>query len=93
MYDQSSRITFKNVRFWLRDLRRMVPEIPVCIVGNKSDLPDAEKKVKAALVGEGIQKEGIKFFEMSVKMNVGCVEPFRWLLSVLVKDAELKLAE
>lgn len=45
MFDVTSRITYKNVPNWHRDLVRVCEAIPIVLVGNKVDVK--ERKVKA----------------------------------------------
>jgi len=48
MFDVTSRITYKHVPNWHRDLVRVCDNIPICLVGNKVDIKD--RKVKARQV-------------------------------------------
>jgi len=45
MFDVTSRITYKNVPKWHKDLTRICENIPIVLVGNKVDVKD--RKVKA----------------------------------------------
>ena len=45
MFDVTSRITYKNVPNWHRDLVRVCENIPIVLVGNKVDVK--ERKVSA----------------------------------------------
>ena len=40
MFDVTSRITYKNVPNWHRDLTRVCENIPIVLVGNKVDVKD-----------------------------------------------------
>lgn len=40
VYDITNRKSFEGVRRWFRDIKRFAEEIPVIIIGNKSDLLD-----------------------------------------------------
>ncbi len=40
MFDLTSRITYKNVPRWYRDISRYCERIPLVLVGNKIDSPD-----------------------------------------------------
>ena len=44
MFDVGSRITYKNVPRWYKDIERIVGKIPTIVLGNKVDIPD--RKVK-----------------------------------------------
>eukprot|EP00967_Tisochrysis_lutea_P056167 scaffold70861_cov32-Tisochrysis_lutea.AAC.2 len=45
MFDVTSRITYKSVPNWHRDLVRVCENIPIVLVGNKVDVK--ERKVQA----------------------------------------------
>ena len=40
MFDLTSRDTYKNVSKWHKDLTKVCPKIPICLVGNKADVKD-----------------------------------------------------
>uniref|UniRef100_A0A0W0FLB2 GTP-binding nuclear protein n=1 Tax=Moniliophthora roreri TaxID=221103 RepID=A0A0W0FLB2_MONRR len=48
MFDVTSRITYKNVPNWHRDLERVCENIPIVLCGNKVDVK--ERKVKTGAV-------------------------------------------
>lgn len=39
VYDVSSPVSFLNLQHWQQDLRRTVPDCPLVVIANKSDLP------------------------------------------------------
>ena len=52
MFDVTSRITYKNVPKWHKDLTRICENIPIVLVGNKVDIfykqvDVKDRKVKA----------------------------------------------
>ena len=54
MFDVTTRITYKNVPRWYKDLTRICENIPICLVGNKVDnfvfyfkVDSKDRKVKA----------------------------------------------
>ena len=66
MFDVTSRITYKNVPNWHRDLERVCENIPIVLCGNKVDVK--ERKVKAQLVTFH-RKKNLQYFEISAKSN------------------------
>ncbi|KAI5186047.1 GTP-binding nuclear protein Ran [Nematocida homosporus] len=73
MFDTTSRITYKNVPNWYRDLRNICPTIPVCICGNKVDVID--RKVKPANM-KGRKGMVATYFDISAKSNYNYDKPF-----------------
>ena len=48
MFDVTSRISYKNVPKWYKDLTRICDDIPIVLVGNKVDVK--ERKVKESQI-------------------------------------------
>jgi GTP-binding nuclear protein Ran len=46
MFDVTSRMTYKNVPNWHRDLVRVCDGIPIVLTGNKVDVKDRKVKPK-----------------------------------------------
>ncbi|KAJ7143298.1 GTP-binding nuclear protein [Mycena crocata] len=76
MFDVTSRITYKNVPDWHRDLQRVCENIPIVLCGNKIDVK--ERKVKASAVTFH-RKKNLLYVEMSAKSNYNFEKPFLWL--------------
>ena len=47
MFDVTSRVTYKNVPNWHRDLVRVCEGIPIVLCGNKVDVKDRKVKAKS----------------------------------------------
>ena len=47
MFDVTSRVTYKNVPNWHRDLVRVCENIPIVLTGNKVDIKDRKVKAKS----------------------------------------------
>lgn len=47
MFDVTSRVTYKNVPNWHKDLERVCQNIPIVLCGNKTDVKDRKVKAKA----------------------------------------------
>ncbi|KAK2739211.1 GTP-binding nuclear protein gsp1/Ran [Myotisia sp. PD_48] len=89
MFDVTSRITYKNVPSWHRDLVRVCENIPIVLCGNKVDVK--ERKVKA----KGItfhRKKNLQYYDISAKSNYNFEKPFLWLARKLVGNASLEFA-
>ncbi|KAI9759469.1 MAG: putative 26S proteasome regulatory subunit [Chaenotheca gracillima] len=82
MFDVTSRITYKNVPNWHRDLVRVCEVIPIVLVGNKVDVK--ERKVKAKTITFH-RKKNLQYYDISAKSNYNFEKPFLWLARKLVK--------
>jgi GTP-binding nuclear protein Ran len=86
MFDVTSRITYKNVPNWHRDLERVCENIPIVLCGNKVDVK--ERKVKTGSVTFH-RKKNLQYFEISAKSNYNFEKPFLWLGKKLVGNPAL----
>ena len=90
MFDVCSRITYKNVINWYKQLTRVCESIPIVLIGNKVDVPDRKVKAKQILFP---RKYGIQYYDISAKSNYQFEKPFLWLLKKLMGDPNLTLVE
>ena len=90
MFDVCSRITYKNVANWYKQLTRVCDKIPIVLVGNKVDIPDRKVKAKQIIFP---RKHGIQYYDISAKTNYQFEKPFLWLLKKLIGDPNLTLVE
>jgi len=91
MFYVCSRITYKNVPKWHRDITRICGEsIPIVLVGNKVD--EKNRKVKAKQIHYA-RKHGLQYFDISAKSNYQFEKPFVWLLKKLTGDSNLTLVK
>ncbi|OQS02950.1 GTP-binding nuclear protein spi1 [Thraustotheca clavata] len=86
MFDVTSRISYKNVPNWYRDISRVCENIPIVLCGNKVDVK--ERKVKDKQINFH-RKKNLQYFDISVKTNYQFEEPFIWLARKLVGDNNL----
>ena len=89
MFDLTSRTTYNSVPQWYRDITNVKKSLPTVIVGNKIDL---ERTVQSKAITFPKRKK-LKYFETSVKDDVGIIEPFVELLQQYFDDSELQLVE
>jgi GTP-binding nuclear protein Ran len=90
MFDVTSRITYKNVPNWHRDLTRVCENIPIVLCGNKVEIKD--RKVKAKHITFH-RKRNLQYFDISAKSNYNFEKPFIWLARRLVGDPNLTFVE
>ncbi|KAI9806398.1 MAG: GTP-binding nuclear protein gsp1/Ran [Piccolia ochrophora] len=87
MFDVTSRITYKNVPNWHRDLVRVCENIPIVLTGNKVDVK--ERKVKAKTITFH-RKKNLQYYDISAKSNYNFEKPFLWLARKLVGNQSLE---
>jgi GTP-binding nuclear protein Ran len=90
MFDVTSRITYKNVPKWHKDITRVCDNIPIVLVGNKVDVKDRKVKARNILFP---RKHGIQYYDISAKSNYQFEKPFVWLLKKLTGNSNLTLVE
>jgi GTP-binding nuclear protein Ran len=77
MFDVTSRITYKSVSVWHRDLTRVCENIPIVLCGNKVDVKD--RKVKPKHIVFHRKKPNIQYYDISAKSNYNFEKPFLWI--------------
>ena len=87
-FDVTSRITYKNVPSWHRDIVRVREDIPIVLCANKIDIK--ERKVKSKSITYP-SKCNMGFFEISVKDRISLKEPLEYILQHITKELELKI--
>ena len=88
MFDVTSRITYKNVPNWHRDLTRVCENIPIVLCGNKVDIK--ERKVKAKSITFH-RKKNLQYYDISAKSNYNFEKPFVYLARKLSGKNDLEL--
>ena len=88
MFDVTSRVTYKNVPNWHRDLvLRVCENIPVVLCGNKVDIKDRKVKAKSVVFH---RKKNLQNDDVSAKSSYSFERPFLWLARKLIGDPNLE---
>ena len=87
MFDVTSRVTYKSVPAWHKDLVRVCKDIPIVLCGNKVDIKDRKVKAKSIVYH---RKKNLQYYEISAKSNYNFDKPFLWLARKLIGDSELQ---
>lgn len=85
MFDVTSRLTYRNVPMWYRDLKRVCGDIPILLCGNKVDVKHQQRQVKPKQVVFH-RKTGITYYEISAKSNYNFEKPFIHFARKLLQD-------
>ncbi|KJZ76352.1 GTP-binding nuclear protein spi1 [Hirsutella minnesotensis 3608] len=88
MFDVTSRVSYKNVPMWYRDIIRICKEIPIILVGNKVDIKERHVKAKAITFH---RKRNLLYYDVSTKSNYNIEKPFLSLARILLNDDNLNL--
>mmetsp|Transcript_22294 Transcript_22294/g.62611 ORF Transcript_22294/g.62611 Transcript_22294/m.62611 type:complete len:153 (-) Transcript_22294:179-637(-) len=100
-FDVTSRVTFKNVPKWHRDVVRVCENIPIVLCGNKVDCKDRLVKGKViASYLQGPSAEGdqdndkvskyANYYDISVRSNYNFEKPFLLLARRLTNNPNLE---
>jgi len=90
MFDVTSRVTYKNVPNWHRDLVRVCENIPIVLTGNKVDIKDRKVKAKSIVFH---RKKNLQYYDISAKSNYNFEKPFLWIARKLVGEATLNFTD
>ena len=90
MFDVTSRVTYKHVPNWHRDLVRVCEVIPIVLVGNKVDIKERKVKAKQVLFH---RKKNLQYYDISAKSNYNFEKPFLWLARKVTSKADLQFVE
>lgn len=77
MYDLSSPSSYKNVNQWIDDVKRICPNIPIIVVGNKSDIPESKVSDTTSI-------------KISTKTKRHLHRPFKLLTKYLLDRTDIK---
>ncbi|CAM0910134.1 unnamed protein product [Alopecurus aequalis] len=90
MFDVTSRLTYKNVPTWHRDICRVCENIPIVLCGNKVDVKNRQVKSKMVTFH---RKKSLQYYEISAKSNYNFEKPFLYLARKLTGDMNLQFVE
>jgi len=88
MFDVTSRITYKSVQIWHRDLTRVCESIPIVLCGNKVDVKD--RKVKPKHINFHRRSPNIQYYDISAKSNYNFEKPFLWITKKITGKQNVK---
>lgn len=85
VFDKSQKKTFNNIKKWYNELKQSVDieQVAIIIVGNKSDIEDAEVDLETA--NNFTSQYKIEYFETSAKLNTNIDETFGTLIDEMMK--------
>ncbi|XP_073834801.1 GTP-binding nuclear protein Ran-like [Musca autumnalis] len=87
MFDVTSRVTYKHVPKWYKDLVRVCKDIPIVLCGNKVDVKERKVKPKNITFDK---KKNLQYYDISAKSNYNFEKPFLSLARNLLGDVSLE---
>ena len=86
VYDVTDPISFNNVTYWLKKIKKHGDEnVEIILLGNKIDLIN-DIAVSAEEAEEVASKNGIKYFETSAKDSTNVDKAFKVLLNNIIAN-------
>ncbi|KAI7893743.1 putative GTP-binding nuclear protein Ran [Mucor mucedo] len=87
MFDITSRLTYKRVPQWHRDLARVCENMPIVICGNKVDIKECSVTPRQISYH---RRNNLPFYYTSAKSNYNIEKPFLYLAQHLVGEPTLE---
>ena len=87
IYDIAEKKSFKNLDFWIRDLKENADnfnDIFICLIGNKID-KEEEREVSIEEADEYAKEKNLPFFEVSAKTGEGIHKLFHEIIKGAMK--------
>lgn len=90
MFDVTSRISYRNVPNWLREITQACGAMPIVLVGNKIDVNLKNRQVKPKSIMFH-RKRQMQYFDVSMQTTYNFEKPFWWLARRLTNQPDLHL--
>jgi GTP-binding nuclear protein Ran len=90
MFDVTSRVTYKSVPHWYKDLVRVCEHIPIVLCGNKVD--SKERKVKPKDI-HFHRKKNLQYYDISAKSNYNFEKPFLYIARKLTGNPNVNFTD
>lgn len=84
-YDVSNERSLDSCAYWVDELRKREEHCLLCLVGNKIDVPQGERRVEVKTAERFAAEHGMIWVETSAKTGEGVNKLFERLASELVK--------
>ena len=84
VYDISNKQSFDHIKYWIRESEESNDEFQKIVVGNKIDLPEANRQVPKEKLTKYINEKKYKGIEVSAKTGENVEKAFLMLTQLLV---------
>ena len=91
-YDLTQRETFNRIKLWLDEINETYKNIPIVLLGNKSDMIN-ERKITEKEAKEFAEKYSLPYYETSAKNKTNIKESILFLTNTVykkIKDSDNK---
>lgn len=88
MFDVTSRISYRSVPIWYKDLTRVCYSVPIVLCGNKVDCKERAVKPKDITF---YRRVNIQYYDISAKSQYNFEKPFLYILRKLTGKLNLCL--
>ena len=87
VYDCTEEVTFNNIQNWLKQIdAHAQPNVKKVLIANKSDMPEADKKVDPDRGRALADQHGLSFFETSAKSGFNVGSTFTHIATDIIDD-------
>jgi Ras-related protein Rab-8A len=87
VYDCTEEVTFNNIQNWLKQIdAHAQPNVKKVLIANKSDMPEADKKVDPDRGRALADQHGLSFFETSAKSGFNVGSTFTHIATDIIED-------
>jgi GTP-binding nuclear protein Ran len=90
MFDVTSRVTYRSVPHWHKDLVRVCLNIPIVLVGNKIDSKDRKVRPKDIYYH---RRKGLQYYDISARSHWNFEKPFLYIARKLIGEPSLNFTE
>lgn len=88
-YDITNLNTFNSLSKWLDDIHKYArPNVVIMLIGNKCDLPEAERKISTESGEDFAKQHDLLFYEMSIRNSINVDEAYMKLIEETVTKLE-----
>jgi small GTP-binding protein len=89
MFDVTSRVTYRNLYNWWRDVARVCENIPIVVAGNNAQRKD--RKVKLKHISIHRKKPNVQYCDIDSNCKSSMAQPFGLLARKLLGDDTLQI--
>ena len=84
VYDITRKESYENISYWISEIENKVPDIPIIIVGNKTDLEE-QRAVPYEQAKEEWESKGYQVLETSAKLGAGVNDVYVTIVKLVME--------